>query len=869
MTYKNYDYVVDQLKGAGLELEMPLELARGDKSVRCLVAGGDREKRGWYRLYEQLIDGDLYLVGSFGVFHGDDHGTRKVDLSHRCDGCGAEVPLREKSCPACGSKKVRKQQMSDEQKAALAARLAADKKRVAIERQAEIDRAAQWASAVWHATDPVNSADEHDYLPRKHLKSAGGSRIYPGNDGVTLLNAEPEDYKYLAGFAGALVVPLCDETGKIFGLQFILSRAHHGERIRRTERDKEYWPAGMSVDGHYHQIGKTPGNVILIAEGFATALTLHEITGQTVAVAFAANNLGPVAGRIKKHYRRLRRLICADDDWLQRCVECKAYTPVKESTCAHCGKPHKKINAGVQRAAEASLAHDCDWVAPVFSDARPADRKGPTDFNDLAVKEGEGAVRAQIEAKLLALKIAPTPVAVPEKSARGNAAQQGGGERNAAVAIMSLDELVERFVDIDDNTGEFIFDTWTNEVCRRTKLLKMLPAGVRGDDVKRHWRWQQKGAVYLDQIGFDPGGDDPNILCNRWRGWPTRPKRGSCDVLLDLLRFMCSDQDNADEVCQWILKWLAYPVQHPGAKMQTALIVHGPQGTGKSRFFEAYAKIYGEYGIVINQAAIEDKFNADWCERKLFVVADEIVARAEMYHLKNQLKNFITGEWVRINPKNVAAHRERNHMNIVFLSNERQAQVLDGDDRRHCVIWTPPKMNDVFYDELTAEINNGGVEALHDYLLGVDLAGFKPWTKPPMTKAKEDLIILSAGSDELFLHEWREGNVDGLPFCPAGTSTVYAEYLAWCKRNGEPWPRPAKHFWATAAKPGWVIGRPDRYVDLHSTTTVTWRCVIPPAALLARHSDKAIIQKEGTSKTRWLTECYFHIEDARQKEGIK
>ena len=45
MTYKNYDYVVDQLKGAGLELDMPLELARGDKSVRCLVAGGDHHAR--------------------------------------------------------------------------------------------------------------------------------------------------------------------------------------------------------------------------------------------------------------------------------------------------------------------------------------------------------------------------------------------------------------------------------------------------------------------------------------------------------------------------------------------------------------------------------------------------------------------------------------------------------------------------------------------------------------------------------------------------------------------------------------------------------------------------------------------------------
>ena len=151
----------------------------------------------------------------------------------------------------------------------------------------------------------------------------------------------------------------------------------------------------------------------------------------------------------------------------------------------------------------------------------------------------------------------------------------------------------------------------------------------------------------------------------------------------------------------------------------------------------------------------------------------------------------------------------------------------------------------------------------------IDLDGFKPWTKPPMTEAKENLIKLSAGSDEIFLQEWRDGAIEGLPFAPAGTSLVYAEYLAWCKRNGEPYPRPAKHFWATAGKPGWSIARPDRYVDLHSSTTISWRCVIPPEALLKRYADKAVLPREGVSRTRWLTECYFHVEDACQKAGIK
>ena len=84
---------------------------------------------------------------------------------------------------------------------------------------------------------------------------------------------------------------------------------------------------------------------------------------------------------------------------------------------------------------------------------------------------------------------------------------------------------------------------------------------------------------------------------------------------------------------------------------------------------------------MLTQSALEDKFNSDWGQ-KLFGVADEVVARGEMHHVKNFLKNLITSETIRINPKNLPAYTERNHINLVFLSNEKQPIVLENDDRR-------------------------------------------------------------------------------------------------------------------------------------------------------------------------------------------
>ena len=63
------------------------------------------------------------------------------------------------------------------------------------------------------------------------------------------------------------------------------------------------------------------------------------------------------------------------------------------------------------------------------------------------------------------------------------------------------------------------------------------------------------------------------------------------------------------------MKWLVLPLQRPGAKMRTALVFHGPQGTGKNLFFEVIAAIYGRYALVVGQAELEEKYN-DWMSQK-------------------------------------------------------------------------------------------------------------------------------------------------------------------------------------------------------------------------------------------------------------
>ena len=66
--------------------------------------------------------------------------------------------------------------------------------------------------------------------------------------------------------------------------------------------------------GCYYPIGGAPDKILYVAEGFATAATVHEATGSAVAVAFNANNLKPVAIALRAKFPNLEIVICADDD---------------------------------------------------------------------------------------------------------------------------------------------------------------------------------------------------------------------------------------------------------------------------------------------------------------------------------------------------------------------------------------------------------------------------------------------------------------------------------------------------------------------------------------------------------------------------
>lgn len=722
----NYNDVLGQFREHGLIVSdiIPTRL------VRCKV-DGDREKRGWYVVHEiALENGSRVLVGTYGIWQGNDPGTVKIKL-------GKDYAT------------------SDEDKKLIRQRMAEDKKRAENDRKRRAEIASLRAEKMWRQL----SSDGHaEYLTRKQIKA----------------------YDIRFTKKNAIALPVRDYTGVIHGLQFILDKTQHKDKIAKQDgRDKTFWPPNIAKKGHFFMFGGIPAGVILVCEGYATGASLHEATGIPVIVAFDAGNLEPVVTVIQEQYPRTGILICADDDDFGKCMACKAPVLISKSdTCQTCGEPHKRTNAGVSAAIKACTLARIRWIIPRFPDeaarfAHYANNKGKlTDFNDLHCLASLNTVRLQIESAVKAYY----PNAL--KAAASNN-PPSGGDADPIRPIDTTEELLERYA-LVYGRGGVVFDFYE----RVMVALSDMRDACQSRDVARRWQESpHRQIVRPDNVGFDPACTDPLITCNLYKGLDSIPVPGSCETMLELVMSLCSGEENTVETTAWLLKWLAYPLQHPGAKMRSTVVVHSEQGVGKNIFFEQVMKIYGRYGSIIDQSALEDKHN-EWASAKLFLIADEVVARSDLYHIKNKLKQFITGENIRINPKNIMAYNEKNHVNIVFLSNEQMPVLLERGDRRHCVLWAPAKKEPEFYKKLAHELDHGLISHFHHYLLNLPLGDFDEHSPPPLTEAKKDLISLSQDSILRFYDEWQAGEIADVPLVPALREDIYNFYRIWCGKQG-------------------------------------------------------------------------------------
>ncbi len=307
-------------------------------------------------------------------------------------------------------------QLTPEEETAARARTEAQRAEREAEAKAKRDKARRKANAIWNSAKPA--PHDHPYLQRKGVPSFG-LRVgtWPKWDDHL------QDWRRIPN---ALLVPMRSQSGTLHSLQAI-----HAEKV--DGRDKDFLPGGEKA-GKFHLIGEpAEGLPLCVAEGYATAASIHQATGWPVAVAFDAGSLEAAARALLQAHPGARFILCADDDAFGECFACQAPVRVADGdTCPACGQPHKRRNAGQSRAQEAARAVGGVVAVPDFGDqaarwaSYQATRKAPTDFNDLHALAGLDAVRAILEAAAASIpapqgektpEAAPTPAPEAETPA--------------------------------------------------------------------------------------------------------------------------------------------------------------------------------------------------------------------------------------------------------------------------------------------------------------------------------------------------------------------------------------------------------------------------------------------------------------------
>ncbi|MBM3010269.1 primase-helicase zinc-binding domain-containing protein [Citrobacter freundii] len=104
--------------------------------------------------------------------------------------------------------------------------------------------------------------------------------------------------------AGDVVVPLYDDSGALVNLQLI-----NADGLKRTLKGGQVKGACHILDGK-----KEAGKRLWIAEGYATALTVHHLTGETVMVALSSVNLLSLASLARHRYPACQIVLASDRD---------------------------------------------------------------------------------------------------------------------------------------------------------------------------------------------------------------------------------------------------------------------------------------------------------------------------------------------------------------------------------------------------------------------------------------------------------------------------------------------------------------------------------------------------------------------------
>lgn len=375
--------------------------------------------------------------------------------------------------------------------------------------------------------------------------------------------------------------------------------------------------------------------------------------------------------------------------------------------------------------------------AKVFIVSIPSAKDGGKQgLDDLAFTAGIAAVESAIE-----------------QAAPDEAAVELHAMNEEFAFVHETAEVVEFSTNMVWDAGKFMSSVARNRIHEERTVRTNRNGGMtehleRRFTAKEWMEWPER--TQFSRFTYEPGeGKVVGDCVNTWPGWACEPKPGDVSLWIELIERLFPVETGA--TLEYLRQWFAYPIQNPGAKLHTAVVVWGTeQGTGKTLLGNTMKAIYGENFRSIGNTELVGAYN-EWAANRQFIVGDEI-STGSRRQITDMMKDVITREQVTVNAKYRAHHTVRDCINYYFTSNHPDAFFVTDQDRRYVVLEAtreaaPPE----FYQAYTEWLATGGAAALfHHLAFEVDIEGFDPKGRAPLTESKKGMVANSKGD----LEDW-------------------------------------------------------------------------------------------------------------------
>lgn len=283
------------------------------------------------------------------------------------------------------------------------------------------------------------------------------------------------------------------------------------------------------------------------------------------------------------------------------------------------------------------------------------------------------------------------------------------------------------------------------------------------------------GVEKVTNLNFQPGADvfferRGARYLNTWQGLTTTGAPGDVSPWWNHLCAMLPD-----EAERWhLVQWMAYTLQRPEEKINHAVVWGSSPRTGKDTIIWPMKKALGRHAVDENADSMDKDFNSYLAEAKLLVLQEADVAGGQSAKMISQrLKTVIAAppDELSVNRKGIEAYSIPNLVSVMITTNEDNPTAVFRGDGRYYMLWTDidtiggdGNMKSEWaewFEYLWGWLRQGGYMHVIDWLLKVDVSGFRAKQPPPMTEFKQSVIGYNAdGLTGALMEMMREGIIE-------------------------------------------------------------------------------------------------------------